>query len=237
VGLGFFRQDGLARRVAVGTLALGFGAAGFAAASANDGGAATASTDIAPVTTTTTAPPEVPTTTTTTAVPSPAPPVIAPPVTAPPVTTTTTVAPPRVAATVEQPSQERIEAIADGSGWNWRAAGISLSVGFHPADCCHWGLYDSERQTVWIGPTAFGNTTRLRYVVLHELAHAWQYTSGHLGQLMADYQPWGRSDPAAAVESGGDCIATLWGATDHHYWQCPTAALQLAARRLNGDWS
>jgi hypothetical protein len=31
---------------------------------------------------------------------------------------------------------------------------------------------------VWIGPTAFGNLTRLRYVVLHELGHAWQYHTG-----------------------------------------------------------
>jgi hypothetical protein len=234
VGLGLFRHGGLARRISLGAWAMAIGASGFAAVVANDSGAARASTG-APVMTTTTmamtvpAPPEAPVTTTTTAVPPPAPPA--------PVTTTTTAPRPRVAAAAEPSPQERIEAIADGSGWNWRAAGVRLTVGFYPADCCHWGIYESERQTVWIGPTAFGSLVRLRYVVLHELAHAWQYTSGHLGELMADYQPWGRSDATAAIEAGGDCIATLWGATDHHYWECPEPALQLAARRLSGDWS
>lgn len=182
-----------------------------------------------PEVTTTTMPSEPPTTTTT-APPEP------PPTTAPP-TTTTTVAPVRKPAAVEPPRQEQIEAIADGTGWNWRGAGVRLTVGFYPGDCCHWGVYESERRVVWIGPTAFDNPARLRYVVLHELAHAWQYDTGRFNELIADYRPWGRSTPSEALEAGGDCIAVLWGATEHHYWRCPSAALQVAARRLAGDWA
>jgi hypothetical protein len=187
-----------------------------------------------PETTTTTAPaPE--TTTTTTAPPSPE---TTTTTTAPPTATTTTTAPaPRVAAVAEPSRQEQIEAIADSTGWDWRGAGVRLTVGFFPGDCCHWGVYESSRRIVWIGPTAFANPARLRYVILHELAHGWQYTRNRFDELIADYAPYGRSTPAEALEAGGDCIATLWGATDSHYWQCPALALRTAARRLAGDWS
>jgi hypothetical protein len=141
-------------------------------------------------------------------------------------------------AAADAPSrQAQIEAIADSSGWDWRAAGIRLNVGYYPADCCHWGVYESERRTVWVGPSAFANPTRLRYVVLHELAHGWQYTRDRFPELIGDYQPFGMSTPTEALEAGGDCIAAVWGATDHHYWVCPAAALKQAARRLAGDWS
>ncbi|MGH9041223.1 MAG: hypothetical protein ACRDZ3_13435, partial [Acidimicrobiia bacterium] len=178
-----------------------------------------------PTTTTTT---EAPTTTTT------APPEV-PPTTAPPTTTTTV--PVRAPAVAEPSPQAQIEAIADSTGFDWRAAGVRMTVGYYPTDCCHWGVYDSAQRTVWIGPSAFKTPERLRYVVLHELAHGWQYTRGRFDELIADYRPFGKSTPEAALEAGGDCIATLWGATDDHYWSCPAAALRTAARRLAGDWS
>ena len=182
----------------------------------------TTTTEPAPPTTTTTAAPPETTTTTTTARPP---------------TTTTTAPAPREAAGTEPSRQAQIEAIADSTGWDWRGAGVRLTVGFFPDDCCHWGVYESARRTVWIGPSAFASPSRLRYVVLHELAHGWQYTRNRFDELIADYAPYGRSTPAEALEAGGDCIAALWGATDSHYWQCPTAALRTAARRLAGDWS
>lgn len=248
--LGIFRTRGPARRIVIGAVTMAAVGVGLTGVDAHDSGAAEAAhpRDVVaaavptptlapttttappePSTTTTTTPPEPPTTTTTAPPPEPPP--------APPPTTTTTVPAARVAAAAGPSRQEQIEAIADGSGWNWRSAGVRLTVGFFPGDCCHWGIYESERRTVWIGPTAFGNPERLRYVVLHELAHAWQYHTGRFTELIADYQPWGRSTPAEALEAGGDCIATLWGATGHHYWQCPAAALQVAARRLAGDWT
>ena len=113
---------------------------------------------------------------------------------------------------------------------------MRFSIGFFPGDCCHWGVYDSQRSTVWIGPTAFDNEARLRYVVLHELAHTWQYRTGQFAQLTADYQPWGWSTIGESLEAGADCIANVWGATGGHYWSCPAAAQALAAHRLAGDW-
>ena len=128
-------------------------------------------------------------------------------------------------------------AIADGSGWDWRRAGVVIRVGYHPEDCCHWGVYDSRDDRLWIGPNAFANPARLRYTVLHELGHAWQFNSGHIGRLMVDMARW-RPRGAAALEAGADCVAALWGArAKGHYWSCPPAAARLVARRLAGDWN
>jgi hypothetical protein len=129
--------------------------------------------------------------------------------------------------------QQQLQAIADSSGWNWRAAGVSYVVGFHPEACCHWGVYDSRSGTIYVGPTAFGNAERLRYVVLHETAHAWQYRAGPTQVLMGDYARW-RYTGGNGLEAGADCIATLWGAarSQGHYWHCPDAALAVAAGEL-----
>ena len=177
-------------------------------------------------TTTTTAPPE---TTTTTA--------------APPTTTTTAPSPPkpnppapRVAASTGPAAQSAVEAIADLSGWDWRGAGVRFNLGFYPADCCHWGVYEAAKSVIWIGPTAFDDPARLRYVVLHELAHAWQYRQNRFPQFTTDYSPWGFTTLASALEAGADCLANVWGAAGGHYWNCTAAARAVAARRFSGDW-
>jgi hypothetical protein len=134
------------------------------------------------------------------------------------------------------PRIERIEAIADQArGFDWRAAGVKVVDQFHPSECCHWGVYDYNTNTLWIGPTAFGTSARLHYVVLHELGHAWQWQSGHLDQLRDDLAPWGRTGDAG-LEAGADCLAKIWGASTQYYWECPPAALDLLRRRLAGDW-
>jgi hypothetical protein len=133
-------------------------------------------------------------------------------------------------------AQAQVEGIADSSGWNWRAAGVRFNLGFYPPDCCHWGVYESARSTIWIGPTAFEDPNRLRYVVLHELAHAWQYRQNRFGQFITDYTPWGFTTIGPALEAGADCVANVWGAAGGHYWNCPAEARALAARRLAGDW-
>jgi hypothetical protein len=136
-------------------------------------------------------------------------------------------------ATGAPAQQQQVEAIADASGWDWRGAGVTFVVRFHPRACCHWGIWDARSSTIYIGPTAFGTAERLRYVVLHETAHAWQRRAGPTKALMGDYADWGYRG-AGALEAGADCIATLWGATRNqsHYWQCPPEALAMAARRL-----
>jgi hypothetical protein len=184
-------------------------------------------TTTAPVeTTTTTAPPPVETTTTTTV---PPPPTTGPPRPKPP-------APARSAASTGPAAQAQVEAIADSSGWNWRTAGVRINVGFYPADCCHWGVYESAKSIIWIGPTAFEDPNRLRYVVLHELAHAWQYRQNRFAQFISDYAAWGFNTIGPALEAGADCVANVWGAAGGHYWNCPADARALASRRLSGDW-
>jgi hypothetical protein len=193
------------------------------------------------------APPAPPETTTTTM----APPETTTTTTAPPETTTTTTAPPpppasgpvkakapapRTAASSGPAAQAQVEGIADSSGWDWRAAGVRINLSFYPADCCHWGVYEAAKSTIWIGPTAFEDPVRLRYVVLHELAHAWQYRQNRFAQFITDYATWGFSTIGPALEAGADCLANVWGATGGHYWSCPSAARGLAARRFSGDW-
>jgi hypothetical protein len=172
-------------------------------------------------TTTTTAPVATATTTTT-----------APAATTTPTTATAT----RSAASVTPTQLQQVEAIADSGGFDWRAAGVTIHIGYNPDACCHWGIYDYRDNSLWIGPTAFAGQSRLRYVVLHELGHAWQWATGRRGQLAADMAPWGYSGNDA-LEYGADCVATVWGARTNHYWTCPAAAQALVSRRLAGDWS
>ena len=182
-------------------------------------------TTLAPETTTA-VPPPVETTTT---APPPSPPTtVPPPPVAPP-------AQPRVAASGPQ-AQAQVEAIADSTGWNWRAAGVRFTLGFYPGDCCHWGVYESARSIIWVGPTAFGDAGRLRYVVLHELAHAWQYRQNRFAEIISDYARWGFSTIGPALEAGADCVANVWGAPGRHYWRCTADARALTSRRLAGDW-
>lgn len=183
-----------------------------------------------------TAPPPVETTTTTTAAtttttgapPPPSPPVTAPPEVEPP-------APPRPASSGPG-ARARVEAIADSSGWNWRAAGVRFALGFYPGDCCHWGIYEAAKSIIWVGPTAFADPGRLRYVVLHELAHAWQYRQNRFAEIISDYSAWGFGTIGPALEAGADCLANVWGAAGSHYWRCTGEAKALAGRRLAGDW-
>jgi hypothetical protein len=192
------------------------------------------------------APTTAPAPTSTTAAPPPPPPSTAARAAAPTPTTAPRPRPPATPAptapppTAPDPAAQlrQVQAIADTSGWDWRKVHVNFKIGFDPAACCHWGVYDpADHKTIWIGPTAFGDDTRLRYVVLHELGHAWQWHTHRLSKLEADMAPWGYSD-LDALEAGADCIATDWGADVHmgHYWTCPPDAQALMASRLAGQW-
>ena len=178
-------------------------------------------TTTVPETTTTTAPPPE---TTTTTVPPPPPPPAPPPTTAPKPTPMS-----------GPEAQARVEAIADSTGWDWRAAGVRFNLSFHPTGR-NWGVYERDTRIIWIGPTAFADADRLRYVVLHELAHGWQYHQNRFAAFITDYAPWGFGTIGPALEASADCVAALWGATRRHYWNCPADARALALRRLGGDW-
>ena len=188
-------------------------------------------TTTAPMETTTTAPPETTTTTTT----------VSPPAAPPAPATSGPVKPPAAGPAPPAPAsgpaaQARVEAIADSSGWDWRAAGVRFNLAFYPTDCCHWGVYEAAKSVIWVGPTAFADPNRLRYVVLHELSHAWQYRQNRFAQFISDYTTWGFTTIGPALEAGADCLANVWGASGGHYWSCPPAARALAARRFSGDW-
>ena len=118
---------------------------------------------------------------------------------------------------------DRVTALADASGFDWRSRGVALHVGCHPRWRCAWGLYDSTTRQVWVGPDAFASQARLRYVVLHELAHAWQHSTGDMAARDSDLAGWGLSGKQGR-EAAADCVAALWGATSHHYWPCPSDA-------------
>jgi hypothetical protein len=188
----------------------------------------TTTTTVPPETTTTTEPPPVETITTTVPPAPPVPPTTGPPLPGPP-------AKPRVAASGPE-AQAQVEAIADSTGWNWRAAGVSFRMGFYPGDCCHWGVYESAKSIIWVGPTAFADPNRFRYVVLHELAHGWQYRQNRFAEIISDYSAWGFATIGPALEAGADCLANVWGAPGSHYWRCTGPARELASRRLAGDW-
>jgi hypothetical protein len=89
---------------------------------------------------------------------------------------------------------------------------------------------------LWVSSGAFASDRRLRYVTLHELAHAWQWTSGHVDHIAQDMTAWALAG-RPAIEAHADCLAAHWGAGLGHYWTCPPDALALAARRLAGDWN
>lgn len=180
----------------------------------------TTTTTLPVETTTTTAPPPE---TSTTAPPPPPPPTPAPKPA------------PRAPAPTGPEARAQVEAIADSSGWDWRAAGVRFNLSFHPSGR-NWGVYERDTGIIWIGPTAFGDANRLRYVVLHELAHGWQYRQNRFAQFISDYATWGFKTIGPALEAGADCVAALWGATRGHYWNCPADARALATRRLRGDW-
>src|SRR6185369_7407320 len=104
-----------------------------------------------------------------------------------------------------------VEAVLDTAPWDWRARGVTVRLGYHPLQCCHWGVYDRRDSTIWIGPGSFASASRLRYVALHELAHAWQWHSGHVTAVGADMARW-RQMGVAGFEADADCVAARWGA-------------------------
>lgn len=76
---------------------------------------------------------------------------------------------------------------------------------------------------MWIGDGAFASDIRLRYVVAHEIAHAWQYLYGGPSVRSNDLVDWGYGGHDG-LERAADCLAMAWGARTHHYWDCPTDA-------------
>jgi hypothetical protein len=142
-----------------------------------------------------------------------------------------------VPVVLTSPARERLsgqaawlEQIADATPLPWREIGGTFVIGCHPQmSRCHWGAFDHGSYTIWIGDQAFASERRLTYVVLHELVHLWQWSTGDVAGRMNDLSNFGFSG-LAGLEAAADCLALVWGATMHHYYDCPAQAqAQMAA--------
>jgi hypothetical protein len=133
----------------------------------------------------------------------------------------------------EPTRQQQIETIADRLPFNWRAAGVTLKAECAPnRSHCRWGLYVVSSNTIWVGTDAFANSSRLFYVVAHELAHAWQFSNDPHAR-MNDLVDWGHTG-VDGLEAAADCLSQAWGATTNHYWNCPADAQRHMVTVFNG---
>jgi len=109
-----------------------------------------------------------------------------------------------------------VEAIADSSGWNWRAPRVRFNLSFYPADCCHWGVYEAAKYRSSGSGDGVRRSGPAALRRLHELAHAWQYRQNRFAQIITDYATWGFSTNRPGPGGGGRLPANVWGAAGGH---------------------
>jgi hypothetical protein len=122
----------------------------------------------------------------------------------------------------------RLEQLADSVGFDWRSRGGTIHVGCSPIALrdygrCTWALYEIESRRIFIAERIPQGSAREHYLVLHELAHAWQFTVRNWPQAASDVSDWGKHG-MEGLEAAADCLALAWGAPTHHYWNCPADA-------------
>jgi hypothetical protein len=118
----------------------------------------------------------------------------------------------------------RIEQIADSVGFDWRSRGVTFVIGCHPTHHrCATGSYDTGTRQIFIAERILTNSAVLRSVVLHELAHAWQFNVRGWPAAADDVDGWGRTG-IEGLEAAADCLAAAWGASRTYYWSCPADA-------------
>jgi len=142
-----------------------------------------------------------------------------------------------------------IKDIADSIGYDWRSAGGVIHYGCPPGSrcycsetSCHYGsVFGAEgrkRVDVWIFEHAFVSESRLRYVVLHEIAHVWQVQMRGWEGRYGDFERWlpRGVDP---MEATADCLAKVWGASPprYAYWDCPAPAEEYMRMLYEGSVS
>lgn len=119
-----------------------------------------------------------------------------------------------------------VEAHADQVGFDWRASGVTFRLGCSSLrERCSSGSFETASRIIHISRETAVDPSIRHYVVLHELAHAWQFTVRGWPQATDDVSKWGRSD-RAGLEAAADCLALAWGAPRQHaqYWDCPSDA-------------
>jgi len=118
----------------------------------------------------------------------------------------------------------RIEQIADSVGFDWRAQGITFITDCHPTtQRCATGSYYTGTREIFITKRILTEREVLRSVVLHELAHAWQFTVRGWPEAENDVSAWGRTG-IDGLEAAADCLAAAWGASRTYHWSCPADA-------------
>ena len=88
------------------------------------------------------------------------------------------------------------------------------------------GAYLTRERRMYISPRAFTTGALLEHVVLHELAHLWQFTAAPPELRAGVMAPFGLSG-LQALESGADCLALHWGAGFPGLYGCPEGAQQV----------
>jgi hypothetical protein len=117
-----------------------------------------------------------------------------------------------------------LELIADTVDFDWRSHGVSFHVGCRPQPSpCTPGAYEIATRRIYIAEPSFGNGAYLHYVVLHELAHAWQFAVRGWPDLASDLTSWNQ-EGNEGMERAADCLAAAWGARTTSYWVCPDDA-------------
>jgi peptidoglycan hydrolase-like protein with peptidoglycan-binding domain len=117
-----------------------------------------------------------------------------------------------------------IEQIADSVGFDWRSRGVTFVIGCHPDhQRCTTGSYYTGTRQIFITTKILTDKELLRSVVLHELAHAWQFTVRGWPDAADDVSAWGRTG-IDGLEAAADCLAASWGASYTYYWSCPADA-------------
>jgi peptidoglycan hydrolase-like protein with peptidoglycan-binding domain len=136
-------------------------------------------------------------------------------------------APPSSGPAAPRPAADpmvRIEQIADSVGFDWRSRGVTFVIGCHPDhQRCATGSYYPGTRQIFITSRILTDKELLRSVVLHELAHAWQFTVRGWPGAGDDVSAWGRTG-IDGLEAAADCLAASWGATRTNYWSCPADA-------------
>ena len=130
----------------------------------------------------------------------------------------------RVAPRQAADPMTRIEQFADSVGFDWRSRGVTFVIGCHPDhERCSTGSYFTGTRQIFITTRILADTELLRSVVLHELAHAWQFTVRGWPEAADDVSAWGRTG-IDGLEAAADCLAAAWGASRTYYWSCPADA-------------
>jgi peptidoglycan hydrolase-like protein with peptidoglycan-binding domain len=118
----------------------------------------------------------------------------------------------------------RIEQIADSVGFDWRSQGVTFIADCHPSpQRCATGSYYTGTREIFITASILADREVLRSVVLHELAHAWQFTVRGWPEAADDVSAWGRTG-IDGLEAAADCLAAAWGASRTYHWSCPADA-------------